>query len=194
MPVGKPPDRWRMRLDRLRTRVELLVSGRAPSDPLYLTNRTWGAKLKIALLIAVPVLLLVALAVIGAANRVQVGAGDPYGQPPSEAAPVADAAAPSATGKPSPDPVLGSTDLEVLNIRIARDAHSPVVTGIVRNKTDRKVDKAEVSYFLVDREGSLVGTDSVIVASVQPHGSVAFRNPLKLARAEYVFVRDARPN
>jgi hypothetical protein len=183
-----------MRLDRLRSRIELFVSGRAPSDPLYLTNRTWGQKLKIALLIAVPVLLLVALAVIGAANRVQVGAADPYGQPPVEAAPRTDAAAPSATGKPSPDPVLGSTDLEVLNIRIARDAHSPVVTGIVRNKTDRKVDKAEVSYFLVDREGSLVGTDSVIVASVQPHGSVAFRNPLKLARAEYVFVRDARPN
>jgi len=68
------------------------------------------------------------------------------------------------------------------------------VTGIVRNNTNQKVDSAEVSYYLADTEGSLLGTDTTEVANVEPHGSVAFRMALKIAKAEYVLVRDVHPN
>jgi hypothetical protein len=89
---------------------------------------------------------------------------------------------------------LAPADLEVVNIRIARDPHAAVVTGIVRNNTNRKVESAEVSYYLADTEGSLVGTDTTDVANVAPHGSVAFRMPLKIANAQYVIVRDVHLN
>jgi len=195
MPARKSKlDRLRKRFDPLRERMDLFISGRAPSDPLYLTNRTWRQKLKAASLIAAPVLLLIVLVTIGASGRFRLHKVDLNERPLAEAPPLNEAPPWAVPQKPFRDPVSASTDLEVVNIRIARDANPPVVTGIVRNKTNRKVDSAEVSYYLADNAGSLVGTDTTEVANVAPHGSVAFRMPLKIAKAEYVFVRDAHPN
>ncbi len=56
MPVGKPQlDRLSAATDRVRLRMERLISGRAPSDPLY-TSRTvpWQQKMKTAALVGVP--------------------------------------------------------------------------------------------------------------------------------------------
>jgi len=195
MPAGKSQfDRWRKRFHPWRGRIEIFISGRAPSDPLYLTNRTWLQKLKIVSLIAAPVLLLIVLGTIVAANRLRFDKADPYEHPPGDVAAPAEAPPPAVRQQPLPDPISASTDLEVVNIRIARDAHPPAVTGVVRNKTNRKVASAEVSYYLADTAGSLVGTDKTEVANVEPHGSVAFRMPLKIAKAEYVFVRDVHAN
>src|ERR1035438_7458151 len=69
MPVGKSLlDPWRKRFDPLRARIEIFLSGQPHSDPLYLTNRTWQQKLKIASLIAVAALLLITLVTIGATD------------------------------------------------------------------------------------------------------------------------------
>jgi hypothetical protein len=186
MTTGMPPAK--LQLNRWRERMEILISGRAPSDPFYLTNRTWLHKLKMASLIAAPVLLLTALVTVGATDRFRLHQVVPDDRPPAEAP------AKAAQQKPLLDPILASTDLEVVNMRIARDTHPPLVSGLVRNTTDRKVDSAEVSYYLADAAGNLVGTDKTEVANVAPHGSVAFRLPLKIAKAQYVFVRDAHPN
>jgi hypothetical protein len=199
MPAGKSQlDRLRKRFHPLRDRMEIFISGRAPSDPLYLTNRTWRQKLqqklKIALLIAAPVLLLIGLVTIGATTRLRRDKVDPNENSSTEAPPPSDASPPAVPRRPSSDPILASTDLEVVNIRIARDAHPPAVTGLVRNKTGRRVASAEVSYYLADTAGSVVGTDTTQVANVEPHGSVAFRMALKIAGAQYVFVRDVHPN
>jgi hypothetical protein len=174
--------------NRWRARLETLIAGRQPSDPFYLTNRTWLHKLKIASLIAAPVLLLAALVTVGATDRLHLHQVIPDDRPPAEA-PV-----PAAQQKPQLDTISTSTDLEVVNMRIARDTHPPLVSGVVRNTTNHKVDSASVSYYLADASGNLVGTDKTEVANVAPHGSVAFRHPLKIASAQYVFVRDAHPN
>jgi hypothetical protein len=180
MPAGKS------RLDRLRARYEVFLSGSAPDDPFYLTNRTWRQKLKTAALIAVPVVLLAGLVTVGATDLFRSHKADTFEHMASEA--------PAVPKKHLPDPILASSDLEVVNIRIARDAHPPVVTGVVRNNTSQKVESAEVSYYLADTEGSLLGTDSTEVANVEPHGSVSFHMPLKVAKAEYVLVRDVHVN
>jgi hypothetical protein len=188
MPAGKSQfDPLRKRFDPLRERMEIFISGRAPSDPLYLTNRTWQQKLKIAALIVAPVLLLIVLVTIGATNPLRFHKVEADQRPPVEAPP------PAVPQKPLSGPVSASTDLEVVNIRISRDAHPAVVTGTVRNKTNRKISSAEVSYYFADAAGSLVGTDTTEVANVEPHGSVAFRMPLKIARAAYVIVGDVHP-
>jgi hypothetical protein len=144
MPPGKSPlDRLRQRFDSVRARIEIFISGRAPNDPLYLTNRTWQQKLKIASLTAAPVLLLIALVTIGATDLFRFHKVDPYEHPPTEAPP------PVAPQKRLPDPILAPADLEVVNIRIARNPHATEVTGVVRNNTNQKVDSAEVSNWKV---------------------------------------------
>ena len=189
MPAEKPQlDRPVGFIEGLRGRIELLISGRAPDDPLYLTNRTWQQKVRLASLIAAPIVVLCALVMIAATDVLRLHKVDPYDHPSN------DATAAAVPQKRLPDPVLAAADLEVVNIKIARDARSAVVTGIVRNNTGEKVDSAEVSYYLADTDGSLVGSDTTDVANVQPHGSVSFRIPLKVAKAEYVIVRDVHPN
>ena len=189
MPAGKSLlDPLRKRFDPLRGRIEIFLSGRPHSDPLYLTNRTWQQKVKIASLIVVAALLLIALVTIGATDPFQFHKVNAYEHPVAETPP---AAVPQ---KPLTDPIVASEGLEVVNIRIARDARPPVVTGIVRNNSNHKVASAEVSYYLANTQGSLVGTDTTGVANLAPHGSVSFRMPLKIAKAEYVIVRDVHPN
>lgn len=189
MPVGKSPlDPWRARFAPLSERIEIFLSGRAPADPLYLTNRTWQQKLKIASLVAAAALLLIALVTIGIADPFGFHKVDAYENAIAEAPP------PAVPQERPSDPILASEGLEVLNIRIARDAAPPVVTGTVRNNSNRKVASAEVSYYLANTKGSIVGTNSTGVANLEPHGSVSFHMPLKIAQASYVIVRDVHPN
>src|ERR1017187_10202581 len=105
MPAGKSQlDRLRKRFDPLRERMDLLISGRAPSDPFYLTNRTWRQKLKIASLIAAPVLLLIAPVTIGATGRFRFHKVDPDERPPAEAPAPAEAPPPAAPPRGSASP------------------------------------------------------------------------------------------
>ncbi len=175
-------------LGALRDRFERFLSGRAPSDPLYLSNRTWKQKLVLASLIAVPLLVLTALVAIGSTDVFRLNKADPYYHAIAQAPP--NAAAP----QPAPDPRLGRAGLEVVNIRILKDVVPPVVTGMVRNNTNRDVPSAEVTYYLADERGSLIGSESTSVRKIGPHASVAFRVPLKMKKAEYALVRDVRPN
>jgi hypothetical protein len=187
MPPEKVPPPELSWLDRLRQRFERFLSGRAPSDPLYLSNRTWAQKLKVAALIAVPVLILGALVMVGATDMFHFTKVDPYEHPLADAQPVSDT-------KPAPDPKLSRTDLEVINIHISKDENPPVVTGIIRNNTNQKVDSAVVSFYLADERGSLMGTETTQVQDVGPHNIVTFRAPLKIMNAEYVLVREVHPN
>lgn len=175
--------------EKLRERFDRFLSGRAPSDPLYLTNRTWAKKLALVVLIALPVLLLIALVTIGSADLLRFHkVDDPYDHTVAEAPP------PVVAPKPVADPTLRATNLEVVNIRLMRDVDPPAVAGTVRNNTSQKVDSAEVSYYLADGQGSLMGSESTVVHNVPPHGTVIFRAPLKMAKAEYVLVREVHPN
>src|SRR5215470_16569561 len=56
------------RMDSIAKRLERFVGGSAPSDPLYLTNRTFGQKLRIGLLIGTPVLAIAGLVAMALGN------------------------------------------------------------------------------------------------------------------------------
>jgi hypothetical protein len=173
-------------LDNLRGRFERFVSGRAPSDPLYLTNRTWKQKLRLAGLIGVPVVVLGTLVIVTSTNGLHFRDVNPYEHTLAEAAPPAP--------KQTSDPKLPPADLEVVDLRIAKDIDPPVVTGIVRNNTSRKINSAEVTYYLADNSGSVIATQTTSVPNVGPRGSVSFKAPLKVAEAGYVLMRDVRAN
>ena len=179
----QPEKSW---LDHLRRRFERFLSGRAPTDPLYLTNRTWKQKLRLAALVGVPVLILGALVIVTSTNGLHFGNVNPYEHTLAEA--------PLPAPKHTPDPKLSPADLEVVDIRIAKDIDPPVVTGVVRNNTSRKIDSAEVTYYLADNNGSVIATQTTSVPDVGPHDSVSFKAPLKVAKAGYVLMRDVRAN
>ena len=121
MPTGKMLfDPVLKRLAPLHARIERFISGRAPEDPLYLTNRSWQQKAKVAAVIAVPVLVLAILFTAAATDLFRFHKVNPFEHPLTEVqAPVA------VPLKHVPDPVLSRGDLEVINIRITKDAHPP---------------------------------------------------------------------
>ena len=187
MPVANP---WLGRVQeqfaRLRARVEALISGRAPDDPLYLTNRSWKHKLIAGAVVGVPILVLLAVVLLATTNVFRTHDDNPYERP------VAETQAPAIPVRHLPDPTIAPSDLEVVNIHIVHTAHPATVTGELRNNTGRKVDSAEISLYLADADGSLLGSDSLDVENVAPHASTAFHLALKQPNAEYVIVRNVR--
>ncbi len=176
------------RLARLRERFDRILAGRPPSDPLYLSNRTWKQKLGLGALITIPALILLALVAIGSTDMFRLNKADPFAHPVAEAPP------PRPVPQPAPDPSLNTAGLEVLNLRLIKDAGPPAVSGMVRNNTDRRIGSVELSYYLADRQGSLVGSESTTIRNIEPHGSVPFRVPLKITGAAYAIVREVRPD
>jgi hypothetical protein len=169
----------------LRQRFDALLAGEAPSDPLYLSNRTWKQKLRLAALIGIP-MLVIALVIVAASTDVfQLRRANPYDHPGS--------AEPAAT---APDPATEPTEkeMEVSNLRIARDVKPPIITGEFRNNSDHLIHSAEITYFIADNNGSLLATESTEVLEVGPHRVVTFSAPLKLSQAGYVQVRDVHAN
>jgi len=73
----------------LRGLVERLLSGSAPSDPLYLTNRSRGHRIKAWSLVAIPCLFIVGL--------VALALGNGYFDPPAAAPPKESSAEEAAT-------------------------------------------------------------------------------------------------
>src|SRR5260370_23283715 len=79
MPAGRLRfDRLRLRLDRWRERIEQFIAGRPPSDPLYLSNRTWKQKLKLFAIAGAPVLVLIAMVAMAATDVFRWHKVDPY--------------------------------------------------------------------------------------------------------------------
>jgi hypothetical protein len=169
----------------VRQRLDAFLSGAPPSDPLYLSNRTWTQKLRPVALIGIPVLIMALVIVAAATDSLHLRRANPYDRP-AAAEPVP--TAPETAVESSPQA------LEVSNLHIARDVHPPVVTGEFRNNTDHPVHSAEITYFVADNNGSVLATESAQVLEVGPHRVVTFRAPLKSSQADYVLVREVRAN
>ena len=167
------------------------LSGPTPSDPLYLSNRTWQQKLRLGALIGAPVLVVLLVMVISATDLLHWRRSNPY----EHAAAEQNSETPAGRTQPAPpvrDPAAQA--LEVSNLRIVRGVEPPVVTGEFRNNTGRSVHSAEITYLLADNNGSVLATESTQVQEVGPHRMVTFRAPLKLSQADYVVMRDVREN
>ncbi len=185
MPEEKDTAAPRAWLAGVRQRFDAFLAGKPPSDPLYLSNRTWKQKLKLAALIGIPVLVMSLVIVAASTDLFHLRHENPYDHT-LQAEPVA--TAPELAAEPQ---VQG---MEVSNLRIARDVKPPIITGEFRNNTDHPIHSAEITYFIADNNGSVLATESTEVLEVGPHRVVTFRAPLKLSQAGYVLVRDVHAN
>jgi hypothetical protein len=185
-PSGGPPPETKpvRRLGPLRDKIELFLSGgQAPSDPLYLTNRTWKQKLRLALVIATPTALLFCALALVFSNVYS-----PKAAPPREIS----AAEIMANLLPDLEKTVNidtNKDAEILQLRVLRDG-PPRVVGILKNMTDRVIS-VEFDIDLTDLNGSRVSTSTERVEKAPPNSSIPFEFPVN-PEAGYALVRKVR--
>ena len=186
---GVPAEAKPRRQGPLRDKIELFLNGGQQSDPLYLSNRTWKQKLRPALLIAIPaVLVFGALALVACLFAVVAGAA-PKAAPPKEVS-AAEILAKLLPDLQKTSGINAYKDAEIVELRVAPGA-APRIVGAIRNKTDRVIS-VEFELDLVKRVGdnaTRVGGAIGRVDKAPPNASVPFDFPAGNPEAESATVR-----
>ena len=179
------------RLDIFARKLERFLGGGAANDPLYLTNRTIGQKIRTGVLIGAPVIALGALiymaldsrfdrpASIEKAAAIETKSRQPTGEITAKVLPNLDKTYISEQSK----------EIDVLEASVSRDA-SPELSGKLRNNTDGIVRVADLVFDITDQEGSQLGGISVRVENIPPKGTATFRMSLPQKTARSALVRE----
>jgi hypothetical protein len=167
----------------LRDPIERLISGPAPADPLYLSNRTLAQKLKSWSLIAVPCLVLAAGVGVTLSNFLD----------PSEAKPIMEPPPGEVTAKLFPSvtknlKLAPPSDVQVIEVRVDGSR----LVGVVKNTTTRQIAVAELIIDLTDAAGSQVGAVTGTVEKLPPSSTKDFQIPIKQQDAAIALVREVR--
>jgi hypothetical protein len=163
--------------------IERILSGPAPTDPLYLTNRTAGQKLKSWSLIAIPCLVLAVGVGVALSNLID----------PPEAKPVKQPTKAEITAKLLPNidkdfKLVPPSDVQVLEIKVAGSR----LVGVLRNTSTREIAAAEIVVDLTNAVGSQVGAVSAIVQRLPASGNKEFQIPITQRDAAFGLVREVK--
>ncbi len=175
--------RW---LGPLRGLGDRILSGPAPSDPLYLSNRTFDQKVKRGLAIAVPCLIVAGGVLLGLSHFFQAKGPGPAPEP--------SAAELAAKLLPNVDKTINievNKDVQVLEAHVENEGGMKVV-GTVKNNTDRLIHTTEIILNLTDRPGSHLGAVSAQVNNLDPHATVKFQAPIEQKNAAFALVREVQ--
>jgi hypothetical protein len=170
----------------LRGPIERFLSGGpAPSDPFYLTNRTFGQKVKLGILIAAPCLIV--------AGFVGIALMHVFGK--STAGPAPEPTAAEVLAKILPNMAKDikidvNRDVEVVEVHVDHTGDIKL-SGTLKNNTSRAV-AAEVVFDLTDAAGSQVGAVSGQVEGIAPNATANFQFPIKQQDAAFALVREVR--
>lgn len=167
----------------LRGPFERLLSGAAPTDPLYLSNRTSSQKLKSWSLIGIPCLIL--------ALGIGVTLSDLLDPPDSK--PVKEPTAAEIAAKLLPHiekefKLTPASEIEVVEVKVEGQR----VVGVVRNTSTREVAVAELVIDLTDSSGSQVGAVNAIVERIPASSDKPFQLPIKQPNAAFSLVREIK--
>jgi hypothetical protein len=175
--------RW---LGPLRDSVDRVLSRPAPSDPLYLSNRTLDQRVKLWLAIAVPCLILAGVTALGLSHFFQAKLPGPAPEP--SAAVLAAKLLPN-MGK------IGNIEVnkyvQVLEAHVELEGGAKL-TGTARNNTDHLIHTAEIVFNLTDQGGSQVGAVSAQVENLAPNATVRFQVPIEQTNAAFALVREVQ--
>jgi hypothetical protein len=155
----------------------------APSDPLYLTNRSWRQKLRAWSVVAVPLLILIGAVAFALS---QYGNSSPVKKPAEiSSRELALKTLPSFKGLA----VESNRNLEVLEARIEQGETFRVV-GVVRNLTDHVIASADISCDLTDPSGTQLGSVKAQVEEIPAGGTKRFAVPVQQTSASAALVRE----
>jgi hypothetical protein len=169
-------------LDRLRSPLErLLARGAAPSDPLYLTNRSPAQKTLRAVLLTLPLVLICGGVAYVVATRTPADSG-PKDLSRSE---IAKRVLPGLAKNIE----LANADVQVLEAVIRHEGgHS--VSGSVRNNTGRTIHSADLVFTLTNAAGSQLGGVATTVRDLAPGATRRFEFTVKEQDAAFAIVRE----
>jgi hypothetical protein len=183
---GSPRDQTKpmRRLGPLRVLLERVFLRPAPTDPLYLSNRTFDQKVKRGLAIALPCLIVVGVTALALSHFFHA----------SESAPGAEPSAAELAAKllPDADKIINievNRDVQVVEVHVEREGGMKV-TGTVKNNTDRLIHTTEIILNLTDQGGSFLGAVSAQVDNLAPNATVKFQAPIEQTDAAFVLVRE----
>ena len=157
-----------------------LTGGATPNDPLYLSNRTLGQKVRAWSLIGVPCLILA------------IGIGVTlYVLEPPEAAPPKQMTSAEIAAKVLPNidkdiKLAPAADIQLVQINVS----GMRVTGTVQNTTQHSVAHAELVIQLTDSTGSQVGAVTTELKNIPASGQKEFGFPITQRDASYAVVRE----
>jgi len=182
-PGGQPAPKRELGAGPLRGSVERFLSGGQPTDPLYLTNRTPGQKLKSWSLIAIPCLMLAVGISVVLSNLIDPPPATPL-KPPTSA---------EITAKLLPNlnqdfKLKPPSDVQVLEIRVVGSR----LVGVLKNTSAHEIAAAELVVDLTNAAGSQVGAVSGTVEKLPAFGTKDFQIPITQRDAAFGLVRDVR--
>jgi hypothetical protein len=175
--------RW---LGPLRGLVDRILSRPAPSDPLYLSNRTFDQKVGLWLAIAVPCLIVAGVTVLGLSPFFRAKQPGPAPEP--------SAAVLAAKLLPNMDKTIKievNQDVQVLDAHVESVGGMKVV-GSVKNFSGRAIHTTTIVLNLTDATGSHLGAVSAQVDNLAPNATVSFQIPVEQKHAAFALVREVQ--
>jgi hypothetical protein len=184
------------RVDAIARRIERFVSGNSVADPLYLTNRTLGQKVRLLVLIGAPVVAVGALMGLALNNRFDRSINTESAAAREKAAEGKAAPVGEATAKILPNLEKNfvteqSRDVDVVEASVSR-AGDRTLSGQLRNNSEHAIDVADVVFDLTDQEGSQLGGVSVRVEHIPAKGTASFKVTVPQTDARTALVREVR--
>lgn len=167
-PLGRLIDRW--------------ISGKAPSDPLYVSNRTLSQKIRTWIVVAIPCIVIGGMVALMASG---------YFDPMEDKGTTIDPQAPtsSAANLELPEIKVPDSEIQVNEVTVHRGPEA-YVTGTVKNLTAKKFEKVEIVMNLTDHLGSQIGAIGATVSNLQPQGGAGFRVSIRQQNAYSAVVRE----
>jgi hypothetical protein len=175
------------RLDGAAKQIERFLSGGAVADPLYISNRTIGQRIRMALLVGIPALTIAALVVWAMSTYFDSRSS-------SGAASQTEDATRALTAKLLPHIEKNfktdySRDVNIVEAAIST-GNERILFGKIRNNTDRVLQVAEAVFELTNDDGSELGGVVVTVRNIAPKATAPFKLTLTQRDARSVMVRE----
>jgi hypothetical protein len=172
------------RFGRLRDRLErFLAGGPAPSDPLYLTNRSIFQRARTAILVIIPCLILVGVVALGVSHYFRVRE-KPVHQ--LTAAEIAQSTLPNLVKNVQ---ITTDHDLEVSEARI-QHGQPTMVVGTVKNNTSHAIDNVRLVFTIANDIGAKLGYVAVHVEHVGPKSTAPFSIGIEQDDAAFALVKE----
>jgi hypothetical protein len=177
------PKRQLTWLGPLRGPVERFLSGGpAPSDPLYLTNRSPTQKLRSWSLIVIPLVL-----ILGVGYKLSRSLNPPAA-PPSKEMTAAEITAKLLPNMAKDIQLAPPADVQVPEIRVDGSR----LVGVVKNTTASEIAVAELVIELTSSTGSQVGAVNGTVEHIPASGTKEFQFPIRQRNAAFALVREIK--
>jgi hypothetical protein len=81
-------------------------------------------------------------------------------------------------------------ELEVAEIDFDITRNPKIITGTLRNRTDRAFAQCDISFYLTTKTGAQLGAVDTTVLNLPPRGSARFRILVPMKDAEFTMVRE----